>query len=101
MKYVTIIIIAKFAFNHEIEPNVAKISTENLLQIIENFILGYWQGAGWNSKFYRKWKNKKHSSLQKTIMDRTMFVKIQNSLASVSLRISMAGENVNVSKISL
>ena len=33
--------IAKFAFNHEIEPNIGKVDKENILQIIENFIFGH------------------------------------------------------------
>ena len=29
--------IAKFALNHEIEPNIGKVDKENILQITENF----------------------------------------------------------------
>ena len=39
----------------------------------------------------KKWENKKHSSLPKSITKRTMFLKMQNSLAFESLRISTAG----------
>ena len=31
--------IAKFAFNYDIEPNLAQIYEENILQISENFII--------------------------------------------------------------
>ena len=33
--------IAKFALNHEIEPNIGKVDKENILQITENFIFGH------------------------------------------------------------
>ena len=33
--------IAKFVFNHEIEPNIAKVNKENMLQITENFNFDY------------------------------------------------------------
>ena len=51
LKYVTVIILLHFiALNHEIEPNIGKVDTENIMQITENFIFGHWQGAHLNSK---------------------------------------------------
>ena len=48
--------IAKFALNHEKEPNIGKGDKENILQITENFIFGHQQGARLNSKIAQKMK---------------------------------------------
>ena len=36
----------EYSMYHEIRPNIAKINKENIMQITDNFIFGYWQGAG-------------------------------------------------------
>ena len=45
----------------------------------------------------KKWENKKHSSVPKSITERTMFLKMQNYASLESLRISTAKTNKKMS----
>ena len=49
----------------------------------------------------KKWKNKEHSSLPKSFLERTMFLKMQNSSKCGFLIISTSENKKNVNKISL
>ena len=76
------------------KPSLAIVTKKELLKISSYFIFVHWQGAGRSSKFawyMKKWKNKEHSSLPKSITERTMFFKMQNFPVFGLFRISTSG----------